>query len=332
MPSFPLACRSVMLAAVGVAYLVASAGAATGAVQPTKSLSKPAPIAGVALTGANVAYAVAAAPGDCDHAELWLGAKKVIRFGKKSGFPCSEVTSTGQGIWDISVAKTRVLWISYVGGNLRDWQLWTATPTKRAPKRLRFVERDVDAPPPIVVGPGTTQGAPFAVDANVVYLGENGAPVFKATLAAPVRALAAGKGPSGIRVVAALASGTVVALDGNGSTVTEFPYPAGQVKAVRLTSTAVVVQAGNEVEFLTPGPGGASVTLPGGSVLLDVAQGRLLYTRQGDLRARGILAGPDVLLADGTPGKPARGQLEAPGFAWSLGKRVNWRPGPLPGG
>jgi hypothetical protein len=323
--------RADLVVAV-VSLTVAGTGAiaSLGAVPAAQSALTPAPVVGIALTRGNVAFAVGPSKGDCDHAALWLQATKVIRFGQKSPLPCAQSTSTGQGIWDIAVARSRVIWLSYTGGNLRDWQLWTATPTKRTPKQLRFVERDVAAPPPIVVGPGTAHGVPFAVDAQVVYLGENGAPVFKTTLAAPVRLLAAGNGPNGIRVVAALSSGAVVALDATGSTVTEFPYPVGQVRAVRLTAVAVVVQDGNQVRFLTPGPAGATTTLPAGSVLVDVAQGRLLYARHGDIRARGIPSGPDVLLADGTPRKPARGQLEPQGFAWSLGKRINWRPGPLP--
>ena len=39
-------------------------------------------------------------------------------------------------------------------------------------------------PPAVVVGPGTEQAVPYAVGADVTWLGENGAPVFRWT--APV--------------------------------------------------------------------------------------------------------------------------------------------------
>ena len=328
MPSLPLVCRSAALTGVGIACLVTSAVAATGAVQPTKSLSKPAPIAGVALTGANVAYAVGAAPGDCDHAELWLGAKKVIRFGKKSGFPCSEVTSTGQGIWDISVAKTRVLWISYVGGNLRDWQLWTATTSRRTPRRLRFVERDVEDPAPILVGAGTPGAIPFAVDAQITLLADNGKATFKTTMQAPVRMLAGGVGPLGLRVGALLADGTLwrVFADGHPVAVGGKAYAPATVKALRVGPSGIGVQVGATVEIDTPGDP-IVVSLPAGATMVDLTATAVLAERAGDLLLVAIAGGSPTLLVDGTTALPARGQLEPSGLAWARGLTLFWRPG-----
>ena len=120
---------------------------------------------------------------------------------------CRDVPSTGLGIPSVAVARERVLWISYTGGNKREWQLWTATATRRQPRQLRAVERDVEAPAPIVLGPGTVEGVPYAVDSEVVLLGENGRAIFRPTVASPVRAIAAGVGPGGIRVAALLVNG-----------------------------------------------------------------------------------------------------------------------------
>ena len=78
------------------------------------------------------------------------------------------------------------------------------------------------------------------------------------------------------------------------------------------------------------GPGETSVTLPGGATMVDVAAGRILYQRAGDLGAVTISNGANVLLVDGTPAQPVLGQLDAAGLAWARGATVNWRVGPLP--
>ena len=68
---------------------------------------------------------------------------------------CLEQASTGQGVWDVAVATNRLLWLTYAGGNIREWALWTAMTTRKSPWQVRFVARDVDDPPPIVIGPAT---------------------------------------------------------------------------------------------------------------------------------------------------------------------------------
>ena len=93
------------------------------------------------------------------------------------------------------MSAQRSLWIQYAGGNLRDWQLFTATRTKTKPRQLAFVEQDVELPSPIVVGQGTLAAVPYAVKQTVTYLGDNGAAVFKWTAPASVRLLASGSRP-----------------------------------------------------------------------------------------------------------------------------------------
>jgi hypothetical protein len=317
---------------VGVSAAGVLAVAPSSASTPASHVTRPAAVEALALTGRNIAFATRPWQKDCDRVELWAKAKKVIPLGSLAFvLSCRQGLSTGSGVWDVALARTRMLWVTYAGGNLRDWQLWTATPTRRKPKQLRFAELDVDDPPPLHIGPGTSQGVPFAAGREVVFLGDDGAAIFKRVLAAPVQAIAAGIGPAGTRVVAVLTSGPVVALATNGSTVAQFSFAPGEVQVVRLTPGAVVVQVGSQVRFLASGSGGPTLILPAEATLLDVAQGRALYGLNGDLRARTIATGADRLLVDGTPALPALGRIDARGFAWSRGSRVTWRPGLLPG-
>jgi hypothetical protein len=75
----------------------------------------------------------------------------------------------------VSIAGSRVLWLHYTGGNIREWSLFTATASAPSPLRLRSVARDVDAAAPIVLGEGDSRAGallPYAVDRRVVVCGE----------------------------------------------------------------------------------------------------------------------------------------------------------------
>jgi hypothetical protein len=324
--------RSKIVAAVLAGLVLAgAAGAAPTALVPARTLTRPAAIELLSLTGRSIAYVVGETRAECAHVELWQPAtSRVSRFGKPTPLPCKERPSTGSGVWELGLARTRALWTTYVGGNFRDWQLWTATPTKTTPRRLLFVSRDVDAPPPVVVGPGTESGVPYAVDRQVVYLGENGKAIFKATAPSPVRALAAGPGPGRLEVAAVLANGWVIGLDGTGNEYTAEPYPPGAVSSVRVFGLGTAIQVGNEVEILPPrSHDGVIVKLPPGSTMLDAAQGRILYARANDLWVTTIATGTSARLVDGGPARPVRGQLEPRGIAWAKGRTSFWSPGPL---
>lgn len=310
---------SVVLASLAVA------GGAT-ALAPTNAIVSSRPVQEIALTHRSVGY-VADMPKRlaCGRIGFWNTATRTS-FTVDAKEMCAEETSTGQGISDVSVATNRLLWLTYAGGNFREWLLWTATTTRRLPRQLRFVARDVDAPPPIVVGPGTPEGVPYAVDREVVYLADDGKAMFRTTAAAPVRLIAAGPGPNGVRVAALLASGLVVGLDRRGQNVTTMDrFPANPVAALRVSPRGIAVQVRNEVHF-----DDALVKLPRGASMVDVAQGRVLWTRAGDLGATTITTGATIRLVDGTPARPAYGQLEPHGIAWSVGRFVRWRGGALP--
>jgi len=316
--------RKLWFASVVLAALAVASGAA--ALQPASAIVAPRPVQEIALTGRSIAY-IADAPKrvECGRIGFW-NTKTRTSFSVDAREQCVDETSTGQGISDVSVATNRLLWLTYAGGNFREWFLWTATTTRRMPRQLRFVSRPVESPPPIVLGPGTQQGIPYAVDRRIVYLGDDGKPIFVKAMAAPVRALASdSQGRFGIIVAALLSSGEIVGLDRSGEEEFTMTFPTGAVVAVALDRLiGLAVQIGGQVTF----PGG-EVTLPPGARMVDVGQGRILWVQAGDLGATTVV-GMTRRLVDGTPERPAYGQIERPGIAWSVGRAVRWRPGAPP--
>ncbi len=141
--------------------------------------------------------------------------------------------------------------------------------------------------------------------------------------------IAAGPGPSGIRVVAATADGRILALAADGTAAADDIVPDAPVKALSLIAAGVAYQTGSTVHVVGPA-GETTVTLAGAATMVDAAAGRILYQRAGDLGAVTIATGADVQLVDGDRRHPVTGRLDAAGLAWAQGATVNWRPGPLP--
>src|SRR5262249_47460504 len=129
--------RLVLLAVTG---LLTTATGAWALQTPGRTQVRSAPITAIALTHASIAFAVGATKTDCDHVELWNpDTHGTFRFGRKP--PCGDLPLL-YGIGPIGVSSSRVVWVSFAGGNRTDWQLWTATTTRKTPRRLAFVERD----------------------------------------------------------------------------------------------------------------------------------------------------------------------------------------------
>lgn len=308
--------------------LALASGAA--ALTPDRTIVASLPVQDLALTGRSVAY-VADAPArlQCARIVLWNPATNTRQlFDAKE--QCLEQGSTGQGVWDVAVASQRLLWLTYAGGNFREWSLWTATTTRPKPRLLRFVARDVDAPPPIVIGPGTAQGVPYAVDRQVMYLGDDGRAIFRWTAPRPIRAVAAGYGPRSWRVATLLDDGTVVVLDPTGTPVYDSSFGSPPIHAVLLAPIGLVVQWRQHAIVSKPSLNHDTIRLAAGARVVDVGQGRLLYERGHDLWALTIETRRIARVVDGTASRPARGQLDANGIAWATGRVVRWRAGALP--
>ena len=84
----------------------------------------------------------------------------------------------------MSVTESRALWLTYTGGNTREWSLWTKRGTARA-TRIELEAADVDGPAPIVLGRAWEGSLPYAVGRTIVVNGAavgswsgNGATIF----------------------------------------------------------------------------------------------------------------------------------------------------------
>ncbi len=349
--------------AVSAVVLLAVAAAASGAaaLKPTQSFAVRHNVQDLVVSGGSVAWAHAPGTaqfppvgdqGTCGRVGLWIPrTKQRWTFRPTIERSCYDAASTGQGVWDVSVATRRLLWVEYEGGNFRDWWLVTATTTKRTPQRIQHVNEEADSTPPFVVGPGTPAGVPYALNDRVVYLGEKGTALFSVQLGGAVRAVTAGLGPRGIRVAALLDNGTVVGLDARGRVVETIPAK-GAVAAIRVSGLGIAVQRGTMLRggYGTPVAypkvtvGTRVVRLPSGAAMLDVAQGRVLWTTSGWRRgARGgwewkaghlgvtvIATGKSTRLVKSTGVTPVLGALGQTGLAWSTGHVLHWRAGVVP--
>jgi hypothetical protein len=262
---------------------------------------------------------------------LWNSATRARwTFGSRTILGCEEGPSGGYGIPSVAVTGARAFWLTRIGGNITDWQLWSATPTQPVARRLALASADSDGPPAIVLGPGTQEGVPYAVGQLVTFVSPSGARVFRRGVDAPVRLVTAGDGVGSARVLVALADGRVVLLSDTGVELRTDDYGPGAVRAIALARVGPLVQVGSTVN-VGPFAGGTKVTLPPGALLLDYRQGSIVYRKGSQVRARQIATGTDTLLRV-IPVKPWQTMpfaTDTAGSAWSTGRTVTWRSGPL---
>jgi outer membrane protein assembly factor BamB len=300
----PLA-AGALLAALGAAGF---AGAGV-----TRSVSAPAPVSAVAFDGHRVAFSVGFSRDDCDRVRLWnLSTRGVSKLGRRTS--CVR-TSTGTAVAAVSQAGTRALWLHFTGGNIREWTLWTATGTRPTPRRLAFVARDVDAPPPIVLGDGNGSRLgdmlPYAIDRTVTVLRANGARRFAWTAPARVVALDARAG----ELAVAQTGGRVTVLDAAGGVIRQETYD-GEVSAVEITGTGLLVQQRGTLELR--GSGAPRTFAVGTNARLEDALGdRAVYSRGGVVTMLSLSSA-----ARRTVGTGARAALEGGRLAVASGRRV----------
>lgn len=196
-------------------------------------------LSGVAVDGPRVAYADTSC-----RVSIWQGGR-TTRLGAT---PCTERTSTGSGLAGLALASGRALWVTYAGGNIREFTVWTATGTRPQPRRLAFVTGDVDAVPPIAVGDGDENLLPYAVRRTVVVLGANGARRFAWTAPARVTAVDAFAG----KVAVATTGGLVTVLDEHGSVLDEESFGA-DIYGLQIAGGSLVAQVGRSLEIRSGG-------------------------------------------------------------------------------
>lgn len=238
-----------------------------------------------------------------------------MRIGRSTS--CEE-TSTGRGVSSLSVARNRVLWLHFAGGNIREWSLFTATTAAPRPRRLRFLARDVDADAPIVLGEGewTRDSAfvPYAVEREVTVLHSSGARAFR--WEAPARVTALGAKYGGVAV--ALDDGRIVVL----SLLLKRPESSWDgspaADAVFLTGSGVAAQRGRTVEMRT-GSETRRWLLPPDGHLSDADGYRAVYVSRGRVKLLHLDSGRTRDLGPGS-----NAELEYSTVAIAAGRHVRF--------
>jgi hypothetical protein len=235
---------------------------------------------------------------------------RLVRPAIRLAKPSCPRTSTGSGIAAVSLAGRRVLWLHYTGGNIREWSLWTRTPSSR-PRRIAFILWDVDAPPPIVLGEGDASRfgdlLPYAIGHEVVVLRSSGARRFAWTAPARVTALAAKAG----ELAVGLEDGRVFVLDAAGRELRTESFGA-RIDAVRITGNAVAVQTGRSLRVREQ-----VFALPRGAALVDAEGSRAVLAGGGKVRLLDLGSGQSRVVAGG-----AAAQLEGVRLVYASGRRV----------
>jgi hypothetical protein len=325
--------RLSLLAPASLALVLA--GSASALLAPGRHVAAPAPVTALSVTGHAVVYSVGRSRASCGSVALWNSATRARwTFGSRTILGCEEGPSGGYGIPSVAVTGARVFWLTRIGGNITDWQLWSATPTRPVARRLAFASSDTDGPPAIVLGPGTSEGVPYAVGGTLTYVSSSGARLLRVDLGSPVRLVAAGRGPGRARVVTALADGRVLVLSGTGEVLRTASYEPDEVVAVALAGTGQVVQTGRDVSVCCSPTGPFVTTLPAGARVLDYRQRTIVYRRGAQVRSRQVPGEADRLVRV-IPVKPWQSMpfaTDSAGSAWATGRTVSFLSGPVTGG
>jgi hypothetical protein len=257
------------------------------------------------------AIAVSLLAADGDRIAFVAGCEvRLVRPAIRLAKPSCPRTSTGSGIAAVSLAGPRVLWLHFTGGNIREWSLWTRTPSSRA-RRIAFILQDVDAPPPIVLGEGDVSRfgdlLPYAIGREVVVLRSSGARRFAWTAPARVTALAAKSG----ELAVGLEDGRVVVLDAGGHELRTESF-GSRIDVVRITGDALAVQMGRSLRV-----GGKIFSLVRGITLADAEGSRLVLTGGGKVRLVDVGSGRARVVVSGSTA-----QFEAARLVYASGRRV----------
>jgi hypothetical protein len=226
----------VLLAVFSACLSTGVAGAAPHALIVARSTVK-----ALAADGDQVAFAAAPTKADCrDRVFIWQKLPPAtFQLGKNQR--CVPRTAP---VRSVAVSGGRALWLNSTGSRNVDWQLWTATTTKKAPRLLEFISRGPDDPQPIVLGVAGDGLLPYALNTTVTVLKASGSTAFTWAASAPVVALTAAGG----RVAVAEQGGRVTVLDAHGKIVSVDLY-ASDVTAVFFVTKGLLVQRGVTLEL-----------------------------------------------------------------------------------
>lgn len=257
--------------------LVPAAGAATARERQVAG-----PLSSVAVAGIDLSYADEYKRG-CHEVRLWNVA---LRTDRRLASHCFVSSSTGSGIAGAIATEGRALWLTYAGGNIREWSLWTKGRLTKA-RRIAFLPADVDGPAPVILGSVWEGSLPYATGRTIVVLAPNGSRRFTYTAADRVVFLSAhSRG-----YAAVLANGSVLTFSPIGKLIKERPVAA---QSAVLAAPGLIVETAAGLEIHGVGPV-RTIPLPAGARFLGYSEGVAAYGLGRELRLRRLANGADRL-------------------------------------
>ena len=299
-----------MLRILAVALVLALAPAAGAATARERQVAGP--LSAVGLAGTDLAYADEYRRG-CHEVRLWDVA---TRGDRRLASHCFVSASTGNGVAGVIASEGRALWLTYTGGNIREWSLWTKAGRAKA-RRLAFLPADVDGPPPVVLGWAWEGSLPYATGRTIIVLAPNGSRLFSYTAADRVVSLSAhSRG-----YAAVLANGSVLSISRSGKLIRERTYAPGAVQSAVLAAPGLILETAAGLQIHGVGPV-RTIPLPAGARFLGYSEGIAAYGIGRELRLRRLTNGSDRLFERLAPRFHA--QLSRRGLAWGSGRTLGF--------
>ncbi len=274
------------------------------------------PVAGtvsaVGIAGTEIEYADQYRRG-CHEVRRWdVATRGDVRVASH----CFVSTSTGSGVAAAAVSEGRSLWLTYTGGNIREWSLWTKGDRARA-KRIAFVAADVDGPAPVVIGAAWEGSLPYAVGRKIVVLAPDGSR--RLAVDAPDRVVSLSAHSRGFAAV--LADGSVLRIGPTARILGVTPYEPGFAQAAVLAAPGLVVKTVEGLEIHRDGAV-RKIPLPAGSRFFGLSEGLVAYGTGRQLRLRDTASGKDRLFRTLAPRFQA--QLGRRGIVYASGRTLGF--------
>ena len=218
-------------------------------------------------------------------------------------------------LWNVAT-QGRALWLTYTGGSIREWSLWTKGGAAKA-RRIAFLPADVDGPPPVILGSVWEGSLPYATGRTIIVLAPNGSRRFTYTAADRVVFLSAhSRG-----YAAVLANGSVLTFSPVGKLIRERPFAPGSAQSAVLAAPGLIVETAAGLEI--HGVGAVrTVPLPAGARFLGYSEGIAAYGIGRELRLRRLANGGDRLFRQLEPRFHA--QLGRRGLAYGSGRTLGF--------
>ena len=290
-----------------VLALAPAAVAATARERPVAG-----PISAVSIAGTDLAYADEYRT-RCHEIRLW---DVVSRSDRRLASHCFVSTSTGSGVAGVIASEGRALWLTYIGGNIREWSLWTKAGRAKA-RKIAFLAADVDGPAPVLLGHAWEGSLPYATGSKIVVLAPNGSRRF--TLTAPDSVVSLSAHSRGYAAV--LASGNVLTISPTGKLLRTFPFDEGFVQDAVLAAPGLVVKTRSGLEIHN-GDSIRQISLPQGARFLGLSEGIVAYGTGRQLRLRRLANGHDTLFRTLEPRFQA--QLGRRGIVYATGRTLGF--------